>query len=167
VTFDDLLVYGMIALGLAPIVLIQWWMERRRRDTDQYLKADAAARREAEEAEARGEPVAIVLPLGWNLRDDAGTRYGLQVQNYGPEIAQNVRIVGRTNDGAVLTSLRVLRPSEGIVALSDYTDGEVPKEIDEELPRIRPHRNAWMRVLWDNPDGSPGDSDWVRVQRWI
>jgi hypothetical protein len=166
VNLDNLLVYGMIALGLAPIVLIQWWMEHRRRDQSRFFRVDAAARREAEEAHARGEDVAIVLPLGWNLREDAGTRYGLQVQNYGPEVAQNVRIVGRTNDGAVLTGLRVLRPSEGIVALSDYTDGDVPEEIDEELPKVRANRNAWMRVRWDNPDGSPGDSDWVRVQRW-
>jgi hypothetical protein len=167
VTFDDLLIYGMIALGLAPIVLIQWWMERRRRDTERFFKADEAARRQAERALERGESVAIVLPLGWNLRDNAGNRYGLQVQNYGPEVAQNVRIVGRTNDGAVLTGVRVLRPSEGIVALADYTDGDVPEDIDEDLPKVRANRNAWMRVRWDNPDGSHGDSDWVRVQRWV
>ena len=166
-TLDDLVVYGMIALGLLPIVLVQFWMERRRRDTTQYLRTEAAARREAEEAQANGEKVAVIIPLGWNLRDNAGTRYGMQLQNFGPDIAQNVRIVGRTDASAASSHLRVLRPSEGIVALSDYTEGEPPDGFDEELPGLRSKRRAWMRVTWDNPDGSPGDSEWVRSQRFI
>jgi hypothetical protein len=162
---DDLVVFAMIAAGIAPMVLVQWWMERRRRDNSEYLRSDAAARRQADEAHARGETIAIVLPLGWNTREDAA-RYGMLVQNYGPDVAQNVRILGREDSSTLLTNLRVLRPSEGIVALADYREGEPPDGLDGDLPSIRGNRHAWMRVCWDNPDGTPGDSDWMRVQRW-
>jgi hypothetical protein len=157
---------GLVIIGVAPIVLFQIWMARRRRDTAQFLRAEANARREADDARVRGDTAAIVIPLGWNTRDDAGSRYGLQLQNYGPDIAQDVRLVARTDDTCVTATTRLVRPGEGIVAFGDYVEVEPPEGFDDVLPRLRTGRHAWMRVRWTNPDGSPGDSDWMRMQRW-
>jgi hypothetical protein len=44
---------GLVIIGVSPIVLFQIWMERRRRDTAQFLRAEANARREADDARAR------------------------------------------------------------------------------------------------------------------
>ncbi len=161
----DILGTIVLALVLSPLFLFQFRAERRRRDLAQAIAAEGRAAGEAAAARASGQHVAIVIPVGWDVRASAEREPALLVRNFGPEFAQHVRAVARTEAERVSASARFVRPPEGTVELTEIDEGHDDLWPDDPPPRLRSTLHAWMRVTWANSDGTQGDSLWMRVRR--